>query len=102
MEKYNHTDIRENIIAASYHAIKHLQEILKEPILKEDFENDDLGPEKFLTALKAKKQAQLDAFEMLDNIERAQSAIDALNKVTSKKQNKVNESSKGFAETRAT
>lgn len=101
-ERFNHTDIRLEIIKASYEAIKHLQGILSEPILRQDYEDDDLGPEKFLAAVRAKKQAQIDAFEMLANIESAQSQIDALNKVTSKKQNKVNESSKGFAETRAT
>ena len=94
----DHVKIRERIIDASYKAIKHLQDILEEPILKEDFADDELGPEKFLSAVKAKKQAQLDAFEMLSNIEREQAYIQSLTKAVSKKQAKVNESSKGFAE----
>ena len=40
----------------------------------------------------------MDAFEMLSNIERAQSEIDSLNKTKSKKEEKINESRSGFAE----
>ena len=94
----DHIKIRQNIINASYKAIQHLMEILEEPILKEDFADDDLGPEKFLSAVKAKKQAQIDAFEMLTNIEVAQSYIASLTEAVSEKQGKVNDASKGFAE----
>ena len=97
----NHVEIKKRLIEASYAAIDHLEEVLKAPILQEDYEGDELGPEKYLSALKAKKQCQLDAFEMLRNIEAAQSEIDLLNKAVSKKQDKVNESAKGFAETRS-
>ena len=97
----DHIKIRQRIIEASYVSITHLQGILEEPILRSDYESDDLGPEKFLTAVKAKKQAQMDAFEMLSNIEAAQAYIDSLTVTASKKQKKVNKSSGGFAETRA-
>ena len=101
MDNNNHIEIRKKIITASYEAINHLEGILKEPILKTDFDADDLGPEKFLNALKAKKQAQIDAFEMLANIEGAQALISSLTEEVSEKQNKVNENSKGFAEKHA-
>lgn len=98
----DHIAIRERIIEASYTAIAHLQGILEEPLLRADFDVDgDLGPEKFLNALKSKKQAQTDAFEMLAKIEEAQNFIASLTKEASEKEKKVQESSKGFAETRA-
>lgn len=101
MAKHDHIAIRERIIEASYKAIAHLQGILEEPLLRSDFEGDELGPEKFLNALKSKKQAQTDAFEMLAKIEEAQNFIASLTKEASEKEKKVQESSKGFAETRA-
>ena len=97
----DHIKIRQNIIEASYKSIQHLLDILAEPILRSDYESDDLGPEKFLTAVKAKKQAQLDAFEMLANIETAQAYVESLTTTASKKQEKVNKNAKGFAEVRA-
>ena len=95
----DHTEIRLRIIAATYTAINHLEEVLSAPIL--EGEVDDLSPDKFMNAVKAKKQAQMDAFEMLMNVERAQAAIDAQNKEVSKKQQRVNDSSRGFAENNA-
>ena len=94
-----HKEIRIKLINASYEAINHLESILRSPILEGDPE--DLSPDKFMNAVKAKKQAQLDAFEMLQNIETAQAAIDALDKEVSKKQEKINKASGGFAEGRA-
>lgn len=96
----NHQEIRSNLISASYKAIEHLQGILSEPILKVDGD-DELGPEKFLSALKAKKQAQTDAFEMLIRIEDEQRLIDAENKAVSNKQDAINKSNSGFAENNA-
>lgn len=96
----NHTSIRKKLIEASYDAITHLQGILSEPILQAE-SGDELGPEKFLNALKAKKQAQTDAFEMLARIEFEQSAIDSLNATVTPAQQKVNDSRGGFAEKKA-
>ena len=95
----NHTEIRLRIIAATYTAISHLEGVLSAPIL--EGQADDLSPDKFMNAVKAKKQAQTDAFDMLLNIERAQNEIDSQSKEISKKQQRVNKSSKGFAENNA-
>lgn len=94
-----HKKIKIKLIEASYKSIDHLQSVLEEPILMGDPE--DLSPDKFMNAVRAKKQAQMDAFEMLENIEAAQMSIDSLDKEISKKQLKINEASKGFAENNA-
>lgn len=103
VETRDHVGIRKGLIEASYSAIEHLQSILSEPILttKEIEGGEDIGPEKFLNALKAKKQAQTDAFEMLKRIEDEQKYLDSLNITVSERQEEVKESNKGIAETQA-
>lgn len=94
--KRDHTIIKQALIEASYDAISHLESVLKEKILNGDIE--DLSPDKFMNAVKAKKQAQMDAFEMLSNIERAQSEIDSLSKKKSAKEKTINNHRGGFPE----
>ena len=89
----NIKETKKNIIQAGHRAVDELIKVAKEPIVETD---DDISADRLKNAAATKKLAIFDAFEILNRI---QDEEDMLN--NKPKEEKKNDSFKGFAERRS-
>ena len=88
----NIKETKKNIIQAGHKAVEELIKVAKEAIVDSD---DDISADRLKNAAATKKLAIFDAFEILNRIQEEE---DMLNKP---KEEKKNDSFKGFAERRS-
>ena len=88
-------ETKKNIIQAGQVAVKELIKVAKEPII--DY-GPDISADRLKNAAATKKLAIFDAFEILNRIQEEQDMLDGK---TDKKEDKKEESFKGFAERRS-
>jgi hypothetical protein len=86
-------NIKKQIIKAGEKAVMQLIRVAEEHIIKYG-EDDELAADKLKNAAATKKLAIFDAFEILNRIEEEQDIIDGVD-------NKINNTPKGFAESRS-
>ena len=86
-------EIKSQIIAAGYDAVKQLIKVAKEKIIKPD-PDDELAADRLKNAAATKKLAIFDAFEILSRIEKEKENIGLSD-------NGVKNTNRGFAERRA-
>ena len=91
----NTKETKKNIIQAGQVAVDELIKVAKEPIVDSD---DDISADRLKNAAATKKLAIFDAFEILNRIQEEQDMLDGK---TDKKEDKKEESFKGFAERRS-
>ena len=91
----NTKETKKNIIQAGHKAVDELIKVAKEPIVDSD---DDISADRLKNAAATKKLAIFDAFEILNRIQEEQDMLDGNSDI---KEDKKEESFKGFAERRS-
>ena len=89
----NIKETRKNIIQAGYRAVDELIKVAKEEIVDTD---DDISADRLKNAAATKKLAIFDAFEILNRIEEEKNMLE-----NKPKEEKKNDTFKGFAEKRS-